>query len=640
MATSIDTLISNAQARAQTYASVVDLLVTELRQFVADQGNSAITLGPLDITQFQPNPYVSPTKDLTPTPVYEPPLSALPTAPLLADPGAVSIPAERIAPTINTSSLFQQIAPSSNLPDFNEAEPDLLVDSLVAELSALAAPTISQFAFPEISSLNIGAAPTLTIPGFDAYPTPDAIRDPIDYGVKFDNAYHQMAPEMQAFIDDKISTWVSNYAPEYSIWVGQVSSKISSAFEGGVLPDQFEAAMYTRARGRIEREVESAKEATMISFSKSGFMEPPGTITSALLTARLKGITSLADQSTDIYIERKKTEVQHLQFALNIASAQIASIRNIAISYSQIVAGTMQTALGYAKELVSASEKIFEHLIARAQLSVSIMAALNAQYEIKLKAALAALDGYKLSLEAEKLKADVEVAKIQVIEAQIKAEDLSVRRYSALIDAIVRKGSLEELKLKGYSIRADIFKAQTQAKVAGFEIYKAGIEGDQAKLEGELAKLKIYDSQLHSDTIRLDAQVKQIEAVSASNAAKVKIFESGAEVYKLDIETALTKFNAQAEVKKLAQSIYGQELVNAIEEFKAGVEIPKLMIEAVLKQYQVTSEAAIESAKLAVERLKVAEHASVAATRAYEAMASAALGSLNTMASSAISAVA
>lgn len=639
MANSIDTLITNATNRAAGYAAIVDNLVFELRGFINGLPPIAINTSDLDLSKFQYPPYVAPPKDTSPLPVYEPPTAQLPTAPVLAPVGSVSAPPERIAPVINTDGLFQQIAPSPNLPDFDESEPDLNIDGLVSEMAAIAAPVINDFDFPELHESSVGATPILNLPEFDAPPAPDSIRDPDDYAQIFQDAYDRMVPEMQAFIDDKVSTWVTAYAPEYSTWVNQVSEKISGAFEGGVLPDQFESAMFTRARGRVEKEFTAAETGALTTFSKSGHFEPPGLLVSEVFIARLKGAGALADQSTDIYIERRKSEVQHLQFALNLASSQISSVRGTAISYVQAVGQTIQTAASYANSISGKVEKVFEHLIARAQLAVSIMGALNARYEIQLKAALSALDGYKLELEAEQARTQLDIAKINAIEAKIRGETTKVQRYSSLIDAVVKKGSLEELKLKGYGIRADIFKTTTQAKISGFDVYRAAIQGDQAKLEGELTKLKVYDSQLTSDNIRLDANVKQITAVQASNNAKTEVFKSGAEVYRLDSETALTRFQAHADVKKLAQSVYGQELANAIKEFEVGIEIPKLTMEAVIKQYELRLNSLVKIAELETERLKISEHASVSAVGAYQGLASAALGSLNTVASSAIQAV-
>ena len=326
-------------------------------------------------------------------------------------------------------------------------------------------------------------------------------------------------------------------------------------------------------------------------------------------------------------------EVQHMQFVMNLASSQIQSTRNIAISYANMVSNTMQLATTYANSLSEKLEKIFEHLIARSELSVKVMGALNSQYEVKLKSALSALEGFKLELSVEQTKKDVELMQIKFIEAQINVQAQEVNRYSAIIDAISRKSALEELKLKSYSIRSDIFKTKTQATIASFDIYKASIDGDRAKLEGEISKVDLYKALITSDQLNLESQIKAINAAESHNNAKVSIFKSNADVYRLDVEASLQKFIAQSDVKKLTQDIYGKELNNAIESFKANLEVPKIMLEAQIREYELSVNTAIEEAKIDLTKLQLAERASEAAVSAYQSMASSAIGSLNSMVS-------
>ena len=636
---SVDTLIANATNRANNYASSTEFLVKELREFIND---NPITIARqnLDLTNIALPKYVKPAKDKTAMPVYEPPKSKLPVAPDLADINKVTAPAARTEPTLNFSGLFQQIAPSSNLPDFNEAEPDLNINALVAQMDAIAEPILQNINIPTLTPLNIGVAPTLNIPTFDAPLPPDAINDPVNYATVMDIKYQQMLPEMQNYIDDKVTGWINQYAPEYASWSATMQTKVSNALNGEVLPEQYETAMITRARGRVERDFDSLEQGTLTTYAKRGFMEPPGAVISAMLTGRLKNAEALANTSTDIYIKKMDVEVQHLQFIMGIASAQIQGTRGIAIQYAGVIGNSIQQAASYASNISDKHAKIFEHLMAKSDIAIKVMGALNDQYEIRLKAALSGLEGYKLQLEAEKTKKDVEIAQIQFIEGQIKIQQLQVSTYTALIEAVSRKSSLEELKLKGYSIRADVYKATTQAKVSAFEVYKAALSGDKMKMDAEMTKLTVFEDLIKIDQINLDTQVKTIEATKAHNDALVEVFKSGGEVYKLDIESAIQKFTAGAEVKKLAQTVYTTELENAISSFKANLEVPLVMLNAAIKQYELSVQTAIEEAKLDIARLNLAEDASKASVGAYGVMAGAALGSLNTMSSSSLSAAA
>jgi hypothetical protein len=637
---SVDTLIDNAETRAMQYSNAALQTAYDLKNYAMDYKVGLLLPPDLDLSSVFIPTYQAPPAENSPMPVYEPPLSHLPTAPQLADISAVTIPAHRTEPTLNLSNLFKQTPPSPNLPPFNEAEPDLHIDQLVAQMDAIARPVLHAIDLPSLTPLNLGATPGLTIPGYNAAPPPDTLADPENYAQAMASAYDRMLPEMQHFIDDKVSGWINQYAPEYTDWNTRLHAKVSAAIEGEVLPDQFETALITRARGRAERDFVAVEQGLLEAYSKRGFYEPPGALMAGLHAGRLKNAGALADQSTDIYIERRKTEVQHLQFVMGLAASNLQSVRGLAVSYAGVVANTMQQALGYATALATQLGQVFEHLIARANLAISVMEALRAEYETRLKAALASLDGFKLKLEAEKLRADVEIAQIQFIEAQINIEDLQVKQYSALIDAVSRKASTEELKLKGYEIRGDIFKKRTDAKLAEYEVYKAALEGDKYKMDGEMTKLTVFEELIKTDELNLDAQIKAITATEAHNNALVEIFKSGGEVYKLDAESAVQKFSAYAEVKKLAQLVHSTELTNALETFKSSLEIPKIFIDIIAKTYELDVKTAIDSATLNMGKLQTAAQAMAKAADVYGNVATASVGALNTVVSSSIQAAA
>jgi hypothetical protein len=433
---------------------------------------------------------------------------------------------------------------------------------------------------------------------------------------------------------------VNTYAPEYNSWVTALKAKVEGGMDGGALPDQFEAAMYARAQGRTEREFQAAMVDIVEGSRKSGFMGLPGAIASNLVQARLKGAASLSDQATDIYLERRKSEVQHSQFVMNLAAGQISAVRNTAVSYAQLVGETMGRATTYAAHIADSLGKVFDHLVARSQLRLSVLTAVDAQYASKLKAALSEYESIRIQLEVEKARTDVDLAKTRQIEAQMNAQGILIQKYSAIVDAVARKGSLEELKTKEYSIRSEIFGNKIKAQLAGFDAFRAAMAGDRDKLDGELSKVKVFDSLIGMDMTKVDAQTKQIAAQQSVNAGNVDLFRAGADIYKVGVGAALDKFTAQAEVKKLASSLYGQELANAIDQYKAGLELPKLMINAILQQYQLRMQAAIETARVEVSKLQIAEQASATATQAWEAMAAAALGAMSTVASRTISAAA
>lgn len=652
MANDIDSLITRAENRGVGFAATTDLLVSELRNFIGDSGTTGFFMpgktvqngitvdASLDLTGVALPAYVEPTKAASPDPVYEPPTATLPSAPDLADVGTVTIPPERDTPVLNISGLFQQSAPSSNLPEFNESDPDLNVDGLVAEIDAIARPVLQELVFPTLTPFGLGDAPTLELPSYDTQVMPDLPDSPDDYHAQYEAAYRQMLPEMQAFIDDKVATWISKYAPEYESMLDQLSQEIAGGMDGGVLPDQFEAALFTRAKGRSDEEYGRVENDLLTFHAKRGMAVMPGELKAGLHMGRLKSAASLANVSNDIYVERRRSEVQHKQFVMGLAQSQVQGARGLAVNYAGTLASTLQSAAEYANSFALHSEKIYDHVIARVQLRLSIIEAVGQEYDRLLKGALSALDGYRLALDAEKQKKDVEIAQIQFIEAQIRAEELSVQNYTAMVDAVTRKAEIEKLKLEGYGIRADIAKNKIAFKLGEFDVYKASLEGDKYKQEGELSKLKVLDSQLNGDNLRLEAQNKAIAAVVARNDAQIKIFENEGEVYKLELDNALQKYVAAAEIKKLAETVYSHQIENASQVYNSKLEVPKILMDALIKEYVMRVETALKEAELNFEKVKLGEQASEMAVKAYENMAVSLFGSLNTMVSSAVQAAA
>jgi hypothetical protein len=115
-------------------------------------------------------------------------------------------------------------------------------------------------------------------------------------------------------------------------------------------------------------------------------------------------------------------------------------------------------------------------------------------------------------------------------------------------------------------------------------------------------------------------------------------YSAEAQSYKLAIDAALQKFTVSAEVKKLGSALYGQELSNSLASYQTAIDIPKFKIDLAYKQAALRTGRDIDQAKLTLDRLALTEKASEAEVSAYQNMASATLGALNTVTSSSIAA--
>lgn len=635
----IDALIAGAQSRAVGYSNAAYAITQQLAATVTKYDPVVIdAVVPPAVTIL---PYVPPTPSVGINPTYQPPTSSMPAVPLFQGVIAAPSPISVQAPVVSIDGLFAHNAPGGQTPEFTGTFEGGNAAKLQAAIDAIPKPEPRQYVFPTIESLDLPLAPTLTLPAYNPGATPQQIAaDSVDYSNTFASTYASMSRDMQAFINDTVSAWTTQYAPNYSGWMSQLQSKIDEGLGSQALPDQFEAAMFSRAQGRTQREFESAVTGIYDSFKRSGMMEPPGTVNAGVMLARLKGAEALANQSTDIYIDRKKAELAHTEFTMTLVAAQITTVRAAAITYAQAVGDTMGKSVEYAKILADQTSRVFEHLIASTEVNIKVLGLVNAQFDSQLKSALSGLEGHKLVLEAERLKIGVTDAQVKVIADEIAAAANEVQMYTAMVEAIAKTISLYELDMKEYEVQGAIMGYETQAYMAQFEAYKALMAGDQAKADGELSKIKVYEGQVTAAKTVVDAAIATTQAGAAYNSAQAQIFSAEAEAYKLLASNALTTFMAQVETRKMELTVDNHQLTNSIEAYKTEIEGPRITADIGIKTYLANIDKAGKEIMANIEYQKINESAGAAAASSASSLGAAALGSLNTVASSATQAAA
>lgn len=629
--TAIDDLIGTARGRAEW---AVDEAAVAIRGIGTNFPYINYEVLPLEPSEFDAK-YKSPNPDKTAMPVYHDPSTPIPKEPNLVDLSGIAVPGFPDAPTINTNGLFDQQQPDSNIPDWTEANPVLHAEDIYNEMQALAMPILTDVEIPGITPISIHTPPELQLPDYEAYATPEAIPAATNYASYMQAKYDAALPEMKAFVDDVVNGWIAQYAPEYEEQRSKLHQRIMEGLDGGVLPDQFETALYNRAKGRTQKEFDAAAEAVLSDTKKRGFIVPPGSITAGLNKVRIGAASAAANQATDVYIERRKSEVQHLQLILTTAASQVQAVRSLAMQAAQSGLELIARASAQADAICAKMIVLFEHERSRREFSLAIMRELNNQYEVKLKSALSGLEGYKLELQALEARSDVEAKQIDAAKAQLSAQQVMVDRYSAMIDAIAKRAVADELLIKDYSVRADVFKTNVNARLAAFDAYKAAIDGDKAKLSGELAKLDIYNGQLKAVELNLEAQGKVLDADVKTNAAKLGQYNTQLDGYKIASQVALQKFTAQAEIKKLGMEVYNRNVEANLAVYEGELKKDIAWVQSKIEAFRGNIESKNTYYKLqqGYSELELKKTTSIA--DGYSNMASAALQSLNTTVSQA-----
>jgi hypothetical protein len=274
----------------------------------------------------------------------------------------------------------------------------------------------------------------------------------------------------------------------------------------------------------------------------------------------------------------------------------------------------------------------FEHERSRHEFSLEVMKVLNSQYEVRLKAAMASLEGYKLELEALGMRSDVEMKQVEAAKLKVQTQQLLVARYSEMVDAIAKRAVVDELKIKEYGIRADVFKTDIQARLAAFDAYKAAIDGDKAKLQGELAKLEAYNSQLKAKEIFVEVQAKVLDGDVKTNAARLGQFTGQLDAYKTASQVALQRFMAQSEIKKMGLEIYKTDLQANIAAYEGELKLDTAWAQTQIEAFKANTQAWVSSMQLEEKYTELNVQKAIAIASGYSNIASASAQAANGMA--------
>lgn len=424
---------------------------------------------------------------------------------------------------------------------------------------------------------------------------------------------------------------------------------------GGLIPDEFnswlfdalaESVLEMLATAQLDQEYERASfdavmqrevEASANVLSKvpslwagRGFYMPPGTMLEMDLDVRREIELKAKAGSREIFVERKKQELQVRQAALQ-AGTQLVSVE------AQVYQIVQQVVLDYQKFSEGQVIKLFELTLLAAQVSKEILLAQVAAYRARIDAIIAEWDAYEAAIKGDSAKYGAITAQIQAVTAQLGVAQAEAQVYSTLVSAetaVAKMGldytqaqfanwrvkvDVEIAEFNSYSIYGDILKAQASAIDAEARAFEAEVKGEIAKTEGAATAAKldlevsqivvnIYDSTVKAEAARVDALTRLNMARSAlyNDIAQYAIaraqaisgtYQAEAQVNATRMQAAATAYASMANAKGAYYNSYSglfnahSSRLNALRaEVDAEVAFYRAQLDAVIIAYRSESE--------------------------------------------------
>lgn len=629
---SIDGIISEQSSRAQTYTGKADGALSAAINAAGGSisgGTATISWGPTDQTAPTTTPQIIDAKYIAPT--SKPSTFDRTTFQQLNAIDPLRLPSVY---QIQTAGLFQEPVPTITTPGFAVAAPTVDFATINAQLNSIVVPVMNNISAPVLSNPVLPTTPSVTIPTFDKVLQANDPGALVGVPDQFVAEYTRVRPEMKAFIDAGVNTWIQQYAPGYTSGLAALEAKLQDGLNRGTaLSADYENALYTRAKSRVEVDHNRAVTEIENAHRKRGFEIPPASMMSGIAQAQQATADALAIQATEVAIKRSEQEIQHIQFVMSTSAALRQTLTQAFLQYAGVLAQINQQANEHGRFYATIAVDVYKVMVERYRAQMEVYKTEAAIYETRLKASLAALDIYKLQLEGVKIGVEVDSLRVESYSKQIQAEVARIEIFTALMKSVETRAEVEKTKVEVFAEQVKAYVAQLGGEELKTKVYLAALQGDEAKLKAELAKLEAYSKQVDAEVHRVQGDVAIQGLRAENNRMLVGLYTAELEGYRTDIGASVAQFEGGVKGQIAQVEAYKANKLVELEVYRTQLEKDRLKLEKAIAQGQIDQASIMKFMDISLGSWSLAANISKDVGAMYAQVGAAALNAQGTMVS-------
>lgn len=346
------------------------------------------------------------------------------------------------------------------------------------------------------------------------------------------------------------------------------------------IESQDEQGLWERLREReLQNMEEGIREATRVAASR-GRMMPPGALNAAIAKAQQEAMAKISSISREIALKRGDLYVENRKFT-------IQEVRQVEDMLQKMFGFMMERALNAAKALVELGIAAFNAQLAKHNYRLERYKAAASVYEALIRAQLAKVEQYKAMVDGARLSVDTQKLHADVYRIQIEGVNALINIYRTEMEAAKIEADIEQLKLQGFKTTVESYTSQVGAKTAEFGMYEAAIRGETAKIGVYESQVKAFSAQTDAFKTSVEAQDVVVRSQVTANAAKV-------EMYRADV----ARYSAELTASQ-------QELAGMIAKHDADVKQYSTTVDAMIRASQQNVEAGKANADVAISHAQV-----------------------------------
>jgi hypothetical protein len=421
-------------------------------------------------------------------------------------------------------------------------------------------PNVELPELPTLTGITIPTAPVVDMPAFSACIPADMIDPPTHRFVWQEDEYY---PEELKALRVKLQNDMD---------LGGYGIEVND-----------EIGIWRRAAERESIASEQAQSEMLSEFARRGFVRPTGVMFSELEKIQMRTHATMVSASREVSLKRADLYQQNRQFTIE----QCRQCEQIFINMHNVY---MERQLNAAKEIGSYAIELFNAQITKYNSNLETYKAYASVYESRIKAAVNVMETYRIQIEGERAKGEVDKLKFEAYQTAVEAIRSNVEIYKTKMDGARLFVEVEKAKIEAYQSDIEAYTAGLKAQEAKVSIYEAQIRGENIKLGIESEKVKI--EMMEVEKAKAKAEVYKSKHDAAVEALREQIaynrlqMDSDELKMRLDVEKA--KINIQNERNRMDSHYENEKIKVALVETNADNYLKNIQGQDIQKERERT----------------------------------------------------
>ena len=437
------------------------------------------------------------------------------------------------------------VPPEYNSPDFPDDEmPD--VPTELPPIEDITYPTAPDYELPDVPELG----------GDISVPEPPEVTIP-----EFDVS----APEFT--LESPGNSFVYSEGVYESDLLDAAREWLEDQFTNGStgLDAEVEQAIIDRAEARQQLKHAAKYNEANEYFAGMHHTLPPGALSGRLLEIQEQIGQEEQQLSDDVLIEQAKLAQANTHFVVQ----QALGFEKLAIEHFNAVA---TRAFEVARTVQQAAMEVFNAQVAHYNIQLDKYKTEAAVYEIRIRAGNLILERYKALLQGLSLQSSIRKDVLELYNLQLDGVKTLYSLYQVEMESARIRAQVNATVIEAYRTRITAYNSVIGAITAKYNGYQAQLAGEQTKADLYKTQVQAYSERIKALATAAQIDIENARARLQNNQLLIDNFKAEIEGFNADLSGRVSEINAELDGYKAEVTGYTAEVDAELKEAEALIE--------------------------------------------------------------------